>query len=161
MSTLEVNTIDTVSGNANLTIGGSNNTGSTTIKTNNTNAVTIDNSQNLKFNSGYGSVATAFACRAWVQFQGTGTVAIQGSGNVSSITDSGTGEYIVNFTNDMPDDNYCAVCSSAEDTSSNISNHHGAQPARDAPLVGSFLVNTVSATGSFVDHQFVYVAIFR
>lgn len=47
MSTLEVNTIDTVSGNANLTIGGSNNTGSTTIKTNNTNAVTIDNSQNV------------------------------------------------------------------------------------------------------------------
>jgi hypothetical protein len=156
-----VDTIDTRSGTSNLTIGGSNNTGSTTIKTNNTNAVEIDNSQNLKFNSGYGSVETAFACRAWVQFNGTGTVAIQGSGNVSSITDSGTGEYIMNFTNNMPDDNYCAVCSSGEDANSNISNHHGAQPARDAPLVGSFLINTVSATGSFVDHQFVYVAIFR
>ncbi len=161
MSKILVDTIDTRSGTSNLTIGGSNNTGSTTIKTNNTNAVEIDNSQNLKFNSGYGSVETAFACRAWVQFNGTGTVAIQGSGNVSSITDSGTGEYIMNFTNNMPDDNYCAVCSSGEDANSNISNHHGAQPARDAPLVGSFLINTVSATGSFVDHQFVYVAIFR
>ena len=47
MSKLETNTIDTVSGTANLTIGGANNTGSTTIKTNNTNAVTIDNSQRV------------------------------------------------------------------------------------------------------------------
>ena len=52
MSKLETNTIDTVSGTANLTIGGANNTGSTTIKTNNTNAVIVDSSQNLKFNSG-------------------------------------------------------------------------------------------------------------
>ena len=130
-------------------------------KTGGTDRATIDSSGNLKYNSGYGSVETAFACRAWVQFNGTGTVAIQGSGNVSSITDSGTGEYIMNFTNDMPDDNYCAVCSSGENDNSNVSNHHGAQPARDAPLVGSFLLNTISATGSFVDHQFVYTAIFR
>ena len=76
MSKLETNTIDTVSGTSNLTIGGANNTGSTTIKTNNTDAVTIDNSQNLKFNSGFGSVATAYGVRAWVNFNGTGTVAI-------------------------------------------------------------------------------------
>ena len=47
MSKLETNTIDTISGTANLTIGGANNTGSTTIKTNNTDAVTIDNSQRV------------------------------------------------------------------------------------------------------------------
>ena len=78
MSKLETNTIDTISGTSNLTIGGANNTGTTTIKTNNTDAVTIDNSQNLKFNSGYGSVATAYGCRAWVNFNGVGTVAING-----------------------------------------------------------------------------------
>jgi hypothetical protein len=49
----------------------------------------IDSSGNLKFNSGYGSVATAYGCRAWVNFNGTGTVAIRASGNVSSITDNG------------------------------------------------------------------------
>tara|TARA_B100001939_G_scaffold337492_1_gene341897 strand:+ start:486 stop:962 length:477 start_codon:yes stop_codon:yes gene_type:complete len=106
MSKIEVNTIDTISGTTDLTIGGSNNTGSTTIKTNNTDAVTIDNSQNLKFNSGYGSVATAYGCRAWVNFNGGGTVAIRDSGNVSSITDNGTGDYTVNFTVSMPDINY-------------------------------------------------------
>jgi hypothetical protein len=68
----------------------------------------LDSSGNLQFNSGYGSVATAYGCRAWVNFNGTGTVAIRASGNVSSITDNGTGDYTVNFTNALPDANYCA-----------------------------------------------------
>ena len=50
--------------------------------------------------------APIYACRAWVNFNGTGTVAIRASGNVSSITDNGTGDYNVNFTNAMPDANY-------------------------------------------------------
>jgi hypothetical protein len=71
----------------------------------------IDSSGNLKFDSGYGSAATAYGCRAWVNFNGTGTVAIRESGNVSSITDNGTGDYTVNFTTAMPDSNYCPVSS--------------------------------------------------
>lgn len=47
-----------------------------------------------------------YLCKAWVNFNGTGTVAIRGSGNVSSITDNGTGNYIVNFATAMPDTNY-------------------------------------------------------
>ena len=50
--------------------------------------------------------APIYACRAWVNFNGTGTVAIRASGNVSSITDNGTGDYTVNFTTVMPDANY-------------------------------------------------------
>lgn len=51
--------------------------------------------------------APVFACRAWVNFKGTGTVAIRASGNVSSITDNGVaGDYTVNFTTAMPDENY-------------------------------------------------------
>lgn len=45
-------------------------------------------------------------CRAWVNFNGTGTVAIRASFNVSSITDNGTGDYTMNFTTAMPDANY-------------------------------------------------------
>jgi hypothetical protein len=69
----------------------------------------VDNTGAFRFNSGYGSVATAFGCRAWVNFNGTGTVAIRASGNVSSITDNGTGDYTVNFTTNMPDANYAPV----------------------------------------------------
>jgi hypothetical protein len=66
----------------------------------------FDSSANFQFNSGYGSVAVAYGCRAWVIFTGTGTVAIDASGNVSSITDNATGNYTVNFTTAMPDANY-------------------------------------------------------
>ena len=80
---------------------------------------TIDTSGNLKFNSGYGSVVTAYGCRAWVNFNGTGTVAIRDSGNVSSITDNGTGNYTANFTNNMPDKNYAVNAISAYSATGN------------------------------------------
>ena len=84
-----------------------------TFGTNNTEQMRIDSAGLLKFNSGYGSVATAYGCRAWVNFNGTGTVAITGSGNVSSITDNGTGDYTVNFTTAMVDANYCLTTAGA------------------------------------------------
>ena len=49
------------------------------------------------------------AVKAWVNFNGTGTVAIRATFNVSSITDNGTGNYTVNFTTAMPDANYACV----------------------------------------------------
>lgn len=52
-----------------------------------------------------------YKCRAWVNFNGTGTVAIRAAGNVTSITDNGTGNYTVNFTTAMPDANYAANAS--------------------------------------------------
>jgi hypothetical protein len=69
----------------------------------------VDNTGAFRFNSGYGSAALAFGCRAWVNFNGTGTVAIRASGNVSSITDNGTGDYTVNFSTNMPNANYCVI----------------------------------------------------
>jgi len=158
MSKLETNTIDTVSGTSNLTIGGANNTGSTTIKTNNTNAVIVDSSQNLKFNSGYGSVATAYGCRAWVNFNGTGTVAIRASGNVTSITDNGTGNYTINFTTNMPDANYAW----------NIGiGRTGAQSGgavaftSTAPSAGALRVLRFSEAFTSFDEEFMCVTIFR
>ena len=69
----------------------------------------VDVAGNLRFNSGYGSAALAYGVRAWVNFNGTGTVAIRASGGVTSITDNGTGDYTVNFNFTMPDANYCVV----------------------------------------------------
>ena len=50
-----------------------------------------------------------FTAKAWVNFNGTGTVAIRDSHNVSSITDDGIGLYRMNFTNAMANANYCPV----------------------------------------------------
>ena len=53
--------------------------------------------------------APIYACRAWVNFNGVGTLAIRGSGNVSSVTDNGTGNYTINYTTAMEDGHYAAV----------------------------------------------------
>jgi len=56
--------------------------------------------------------------KAWVNFDGTGTPAIRGSFNVSSITDNGTGDYTVNFTTALPNANYALAGSARFDGSS-------------------------------------------
>ena len=95
-----------------------NNIGSTDHPvTSGTELARIDGSGNLKFNSGYGSAATAYGVRAWVNLNGTGTVAIRSSGNCSSITDVSTGQYQFNFATAMPDANYAAVAEVRVDTS--------------------------------------------
>lgn len=53
--------------------------------------------------------APLFACRAWVNFNGTGTLAIRASGNVTSVTDNGVGDYTINFTTAMQDTSFCMV----------------------------------------------------
>lgn len=78
------------------------------LQSNGTTSVEVTNST-FKFNSGYGSVATAYGCRAWIEFNGTGTPSAYASGNISSITDNGTGDYILNFSTAMPDANYSAI----------------------------------------------------
>lgn len=57
--------------------------------------------------------APVYACRAWVNFNGTGTVAIRASGNVSSITDNGIGDYTVNFASSLNDGNYAVALSNS------------------------------------------------
>ena len=85
-----------------------------------TGAPSWDSSGNLSTNSGYGSNAVEYGCRAWVNFNGTtaSPSTIRGSGNVSSVTKNGTGDYTVNFTTAMPDANY-TVCG----TGSNLSGY--------------------------------------
>lgn len=78
----------------------------------------FDASGNFLMNSGYGSAAVAYGCRAWVNFNGTSTVSIRASGNVTSITDNGTGNYTVNFTNAMTDANYSCLFSAGNDSGS-------------------------------------------
>lgn len=77
------------------------------------------NSQEIKDALNAGGSAPIYACRAWVNFNGTNTVAIRGSGNVSSITDSATGNFYVNFNTPIEDSNGCVVVSGQQSSSSN------------------------------------------
>lgn len=81
----------------------------------------IEDSGNFKFNSGYGSVATAYGCRAWVTYNAQ-TNTILADGNVSSVTDHATGQFTVNFSTAMPDVNY-AACGIVGQNDSTAGNH--------------------------------------
>ena len=65
-----------------------------------------------------------YLCKAWVNFNGQLAAAsmIRDSGNVSSITDNGTGNYTVNFTNAMPDSNFSALVTSGDHNVGNFLN---------------------------------------
>jgi hypothetical protein len=93
-------------------------------------------------------------CRAWVNFNGTGTVAIRAQFNVSSITDNGAGDYTVNFTNSLADANY-----SANGTVHFAGNNITVQPFTYATT--SVRIYTMFYNGSLGDGSFVNVAIFR
>lgn len=110
----------------------------------------------FQFNSGYGSVATAYGCRAWVNFNGTGTVAIRASGNVSSITDNGTGTFRINFATSMTDSNYAAV-----GTAVNSSSYLVGITSASNNQADYIDIRVTTDAGSLNDPNFCYYAFFR
>jgi len=101
--------------------------------------------------------APVYACRAWVNFDGTGTVSIRESGNVSSITDNGTGRYTVNFTTAMQDADYSTVVGGVINTTT---------PDEEGVAVGlqsnsSFKIFTSNSGTAPKDYELVNTATFR
>lgn len=173
MSTINVNAIDKESG-SNLTLGGAGT--QVTLHASatssgfsepayganasaSTGAVNVDASDNLQFDSGYGSTATAYGCRAWVNFNGSGTVAIRDSGNVSSITDNGTGNFDVNFSTAMPDANYAISGVSGE--SGGMTNHRTVSVYNDALQTTYCEIKVGGATSTHYDDSIILIAVFR
>ena len=125
-----------------------------------TEAMRIDSSGNLKFDSGYGSVATAYGCRAWCSFNGSGTISITGSGNVSSLTDNGNGNYQVNFSTSIADTNYSGQATAGGPSSGNSFTYHATVHSR---ATGSCGINTSAYNGgvTLLDSDHVHLAVFR
>jgi hypothetical protein len=113
-------------------------------------AASLDGTQN-------GS-APIYGARAWVNFNGTGTVAIRASGNVSSITDNGAGDYTVNFTTAMVDANYSAQQSTGDATGNGrvAMGYFNA-----APTTTAYRLLTTTFAGANSDFPYVAVSIFR
>lgn len=99
--------------------------------------------------------APIYACRGWVNFNGTGTVAIRASGNVSSITDNGTGDYTVNFTTALPDANFAVVVGVGNNAGDNWTCTVIAQTS------STVQVQVRNGTNVLVDAARVNIAIFR
>lgn len=103
-------------------------------------------------------IAPVYAARAWVNFNGTGTVAINASGNVTSITDNGTGDYTVNFTTAMSDANYANSLSVQVAAATFFRSAYVTDTGKAA---GSLRFLTVNAANANADFPGVDVAIFR
>ena len=136
--------------------------------TSGTERMRIDSSGNLKFNSGFGSVETAFGVRAWAQFDGTGSSSSfspAAGGNVSSITDVAEGLFTVNFTNPMPDTNYSVAVQSSEGGSGGplASDRQGTTARGDnAFLTTSVSISVRDNAGSTPrDNKFNFVTVIR
>jgi len=109
--------------------------------------------------------APIYAGRAWVNFNGTGAVAIRASGNVSSITDNGAGDYTVNFTTAMPDADYAVSISAREQNSTAGSALIGGFPNQAVSTImqttGVRVAGKVSGGNTLADAALVTVAVFR
>lgn len=109
------------------------------------------NDSNIKTALNASGNAPIYACRAWVNFNGTGTVAIRGSGNVSSITDSGVGQYTVNLTTALPDANACV----------NLSTELNGLYDIESITASAISVVTRTTGSTLADSTIVCVSIFR
>ena len=129
--------------------------------TNGTQKATIDSSGNLLFNSGYGSAALAYGCRAWANFNGTSASPItpRAAGNVTSITKGATGLYTINLTNALVDANYAVVAMATQDSGG--TGVFGMLQAGTTPSTSSFILLFKNTAGTNVDEPYVYVAVFR
>ncbi len=144
------------------------NSGVVAIQNNGTTELTVASTgvsvaDNLSFNSGYGSAAVAYGCRAWVNFDASsGTPSIRGSGNVNSITDNGVGDFTINFTNAMPDANYSAAITGnwAAGVGAYADPNNAFAPYGQAPTTSALRVGTRSSN-AFFDYAYVYVQVFR
>ena len=99
------------------------------------------------------------ACKAWVNFNGTGTVAIRAAYNVSSITDNGTGNYIVNFTTAMPDANYGIVATTK--TGSSQSGALASLTNVSNPTASAAILLSLTPSVGLADVEYMSVAVFR
>lgn len=121
----------------------------------------FDSSGNFQFNSGYGSVATAYGCRAWVRFNGTNGTII-GSGNVSSVSDNGSGNFAVNFTTAMPDTNWAGFVTTAETGGTGASfTYHGTLHSIDSTTSVGVNTTAYNIGTTLGDVGRVNVSIFR
>jgi hypothetical protein len=107
--------------------------------------------------------APIYGARAWVNFNGTGTVTIRASGNVSSITDNGTGDYTLNFTTAMQDANYSPVCMMSSDATRELTIRSSASDSANPDLMttSQLRVAIYANSGGNVDVATVCISIFR
>jgi len=149
--------------------------GSTEILTESSGAVSLKNTaidSSVTMSANQSAVKTAinasgsapiYACRAWVNFNGSGTLAVNGSANVSSVTDNSSGLYTINFSTAMSDTNYCFTTGIQQEDPSYVYDVNA--PASGTITSSALQLETSSQNGGTTlmprDTDILCVAIFR
>jgi hypothetical protein len=155
----------TISGTAGITYpaGGLANTAGAGVGTTDTQTLTNKTLTTPNINSAQvdtvSGTAPLYMARAWVNFNGTGTVAIRASGNVTNITDNGTGNYTVNFTTAMPDASY-SICGTVGRGAGFVAPRI-IGVGNTNPTASAAQVTTMDDAGNNQDCEFTMVAIIR
>ena len=120
----------------------------------------IDSNRIVKVNNGFGSLAPIYGIRAWMRYRGD-TNALDGSANVSSVTDNATGDFTMNFTTAMSDANY-AVIGEVGYNDSSINTAITSSGTHQAPTTTTmrFCVG-VNYNSSLSDERYISIAIVR
>ena len=129
---------------------------------NSTERARITSDGDLKFNSGYGSVATAYGVRAWIAFKAASNANItRGSGN-ATMTDHGTGDFTMNFTTAMPDSAYCVVGSAGYNSGQIVLGLTGSGTHSSPQTSGfRFTIRANYNNASLMDEEYVNLMVVR
>ena len=132
------------------------------IQSNGATTATVTAEGLLNFNSGYGSAAAAYGCRAWIALDCSGSpFTILSSGNVSSVIDGGTGNIQINFSTALPDTNHAIVASSNGDGNGFTGGNRGHTMVRVRATTAAYINTTLPDANTLADYSYVSVAIFR
>ncbi|WP_341714441.1 hypothetical protein [Limnobacter sp.] len=118
------------------------------------------NANGYQFVTQTGGSPAYYGARAWVNFNGAGTVAIQAAGNVSSITDNGVGDYTVNFATAMPDTKYSVVSTADRTNQSGFWSNPTVYATNSVRLVHAYAISGSTAFNAG-DPTVVHVAVYR
>lgn len=127
--------------------------------TSNTERAAITSGGDFQFNSGYGSVATAYGCRAWCNFNGSNG-SVRASGNVSSVSRDSTGQYTINFTTAMPNLNYGVSMGGSITFSGGVFYGYGLNDY-SSWSTSACKVRFVAGNGTYFDPELACISVFR
>ena len=107
-----------------------------------------------------GTIDSEQVAQAWVNFNGSGTVAIRDDFNVSSITDSGTGLFQVNISSALPNTNYAVTAGTSHKSGTYLATPHLRDRDQSTRSTTQFQLDVKNSAGAATDSEEIHISVF-